>query len=189
MKKEIWKDIVGKEGEYKVSNLGNVKSLERMVKGKIGTRLCHERILKKIKGKRGYYVVGLDRKSSPKTIHRLVAIAFIPNPENKPCVNHIDGNKLNNDVSNLEWCTYSENNIHGLRTGLIIPPWKNKFGKMHHRSKPVKQYSMDGRYIKTFYSIMEATRMVGLRSSSLITACASHKPSQLTAAGFKWEYA
>lgn len=71
----------------------------------------------------GYKVVGLwkDNKSTAKTVHRLVALAFIPNPENKPCVNHIDGNKQNNHVSNLEWMTYSENTIHSFKNGLQIP--------------------------------------------------------------------
>lgn len=65
---------------------------------------------------RGYYSVGIRRKTY--MVHRLVAQAFIPNPENKPCVNHIDGNKLNNHVSNLEWCTVQENNLHARQTGL-----------------------------------------------------------------------
>lgn len=71
----------------------------------------------------GYKVVGLwkDNKPTAKTVHRLVALAFIPNPENKPCVNHIDGNKQNNHVSNLEWMTYSENTIHSFENGLQIP--------------------------------------------------------------------
>lgn len=188
--KEIWRDVPKYEGLYQVSNLGRIKSLERRVPIKNGkfTRYYKECILSKVLGKRGYYVVSLGRRAQNKTVHRLVALAFIPNPKNKPCINHIDGDKLNNNINNLEWCTYSENNLHGLRTGLITPPWKGKFGKKHHRSKAVEQYSLDGNYIKTFDSISEATEFAGLKSPSLISACASHKKSQLTAGGYKWEY-
>lgn len=187
---EIWKDIVGHENKYQVSNLGRVKSLARQTPFKNGkfTRFTKERILKPCLGKRGYYTVGFGKDYPSITIHRIVAFAFLVNSENKICVNHIDGNKLNNNVDNLEWCTYSENNIHGLRTGLITPPWKDKFGKDHHRSRAVNQYSTSGEYMKTFDSVGEATISMGLKSKSLISACASHKKSQLTAAGYKWEY-
>ena len=114
---EEWKDIKGYEGIYQVSNLGRIKSLERIdnsnhkVKGKI---------LKIIPENRGYSVVNLCKDGKCKTykVHRLVAIAFLENPDNKPQVNHIDGNKKNNSILNLEWVTAEENINHAWDTGL-----------------------------------------------------------------------
>lgn len=115
---EIWKDIEGYEGLYQVSNLGNVKSLRKRIdKGK-----CHryfdEKILKPIETNRGYLRVKLckDRKIKKIRVHRLVAEAFIKRPELE--VNHIDGNKKNNKVENLEWVTQRENKQHAWITGL-----------------------------------------------------------------------
>ncbi len=109
---EIWKDIYGYEGAYKVSNLGRIQSLLRKnTKGKI---------LNPAKNNRGYLRLGLCFKGKIRydSVHRLVAEAFIPNPKNLPEVNHIDGNKLNNRVENLEWVTKGENQIHAYKTGL-----------------------------------------------------------------------
>lgn len=110
---EIWKDIKEYEGIYQVSNLGRVKSLKHSKEGKL--------LKGRVTGK-GYLSVALFRNSVRKSnsIHRLVAEAFIPNPENKPEVNHIDENKLNNDVSNLEWVTSKENSNHGTRNLLYV---------------------------------------------------------------------
>lgn len=109
---EIWKDVIGYEGLYQVSNLGRIKSLPRN-----GT--VKNTIILRTDGKL-YDVVRLRKNDIPKPflVHRLVAIAFIPNHENKPCVNHIDGIKHNNMLSNLEWVTRSENEKHAHVTGL-----------------------------------------------------------------------
>lgn len=118
---EIWKDIKGYEGKYQVSNLGNVKSLKRFVNHwQGGLRLVNERLLKSFI-KQGYMYVDLGNRKQCR-IHRLVAEAFITNVDNKPEVNHEDGNKLNNHVSNLEWATHSENMKHSYKTGL----WNNQ---------------------------------------------------------------
>lgn len=111
--KEIWKAIKDYEGKYEVSNLGRVKSLERTSRL---NRKIKERILAPREHTGGYLRVQLSRKDF--YIHRLVAETFIPNPENKSQVNHIDGNKRNNRVDNLEWNTPLENNLHAIRTGL-----------------------------------------------------------------------
>lgn len=123
MEKEIWKDILNFEGEYQISNLGRVKSLPRFKKRK------EEKILKISKGKRGYYSIVLwkNQKSKTFTIHRLIACHFIPNPENKREVNHIDANKLNNNLSNLEWVTPKENSIHAIKSQNVMK-YKGKRG-------------------------------------------------------------
>ncbi len=118
---EIWKDINEYEGLYQVSNFGRVKSLTRECKHPLGgTRKVNERIMKPEKGKWGYLRVHLNKngKGERHLIHRLVVRAFIPNPGNKPEVNHINGNKQNNHVDNLEWCTSKENIQHAIRLGL-----------------------------------------------------------------------
>jgi hypothetical protein len=114
---EIWKDVVEYEGFYQVSNLGQVKGLERK-SNKVGntTRTIKEKILTPVISKEGYAYVSLCIKGiiKRKRIHRLVAQAFIPNPNNYPEVNHKDENRLNNDVSNLEWCSNYYNQNYGL---------------------------------------------------------------------------
>ena len=138
---EIYKDIVGYEGLYQVSNLGNVKSLKY---GK-------ERILKSAINSKGYVVVVLCKnlKCLTKKVHRLVAMAFIPNTENKEQVNHINGIKTDNRVENLEWCTQSENIQHGYNNGLF----KSKKGEFHNLAKLLNKQVLDirkdNRTIKT----------------------------------------
>lgn len=113
MTKEIWRDIVGYEGVYQVSNLGKVKRLK-------GYKCRNDRIIRAKITKDGYYETTLTMAGKPKTIrtHRLVAFAFCENPYNKPEVNHKDGNKLNNSADNLEWVTSSENQKHAYKLGL-----------------------------------------------------------------------
>lgn len=106
---EVWKDIKGYEGKYQVSDRGNVKSLNYRRSGV-------ENLLTPWDAGRGYLQVIFTRKKY--AIHRLVAETFIPNPDNKSDVNHIDGNKKNNNVENLEWCTRQENIIHSWKLGL-----------------------------------------------------------------------
>lgn len=106
-----WKDIEGFEGLYTISNTGLIKSYLFKVPRPLKPSLA-----------RGYKKVtlSLNGKLFYETVHRLVAQAFIQNPENKPCVNHKDGNKLNNHVNNLEWCTHQENHIHAFKIGLRV---------------------------------------------------------------------
>jgi len=139
---EIWKDIKGYEGYYKISNNGEVKSCERFVKCSKWTRRVSERILKKGLNECGYSTVILSKKGKIKMYrtHRLVAAAFIPNPENKLEVNHINGIKTDNNVENLEWCTRTENEQHAYYTGL------KKGGSAHYLSKFTEE---EVKHIKT----------------------------------------
>lgn len=165
--KEIWEKIEKFEN-YEVSNLGNVRSF---IKEKNGV------VLKPQKNKKGYYQVLLykNKKPHPKRLHRLVAQAFIPNPENKPQVNHIDGNKLNNCVNNLEWCTNSENQIHAYKNGLEKPKTQRK----------IRQYDIDGNYIKSFDYIRNAQKELNIDESSISKCCRGERKS---AGGYIWKY-
>ena len=143
---EEWKAVKGYEGLYEVSNTGKVRSIDRVVVGKDGKT-------KKLKGKELFFTISKmdakrrqprasvqlwkENKARLMPVHRVVAIAFISNPENKPTVNHIDGNPLNNNVWNLEWATYSENEKHAYRTGLVKPV----YGRLPVNSRKVIAYN------------------------------------------------
>lgn len=120
---EIWKDIQGYEGCYQVSNLGVVRSLDRFVRNGNGEYFRKGSVLAYSLACGGYPRVSLNKsgKSKDKKIHRLVAEVFIPNDKNLVAVNHIDGNKLNNRVDNLEWVSYSENMKHSFRNKTHTP--------------------------------------------------------------------
>jgi len=118
MEGEIWKDIKGYEGYFKISNLGRVLALDREIIRSDGKKYKYKgRILKNRISKRGYYITYIQINNLQKnfTIHRLIAINFISNPLNKEQVNHIDSNPLNNSINNLEWVTNLENNCHRVK--------------------------------------------------------------------------
>ena len=171
---EVWKDVVGYEGIYKVSNKGNVYSVERISsQGK----KCGGRILKPVRNRNGYFKVDLSingvRKG--KYIHRLVTKAFIPNPENHPEVNHIDEDKANNNVENLEWCTSRYNTNHGTLIERI--------------SKKVRAINIKNGEVLTFSSTVEAERK-GYNSGAVAAACRGvyNAGDGRTYRGHKWYY-
>ena len=133
----------------------------------------------------GYYKVTLSKngKRYEKRINRLVAEAFIPNPNNLPCVNHKDENKLNNNIDNLEWCTYAYNNAYGTRTQRASLSQINR----KDCSKVVVQFTLDGQYIATYPSAKEAWRKTGM-SRGHICDCCNHYKNQYTARGFRWAW-
>lgn len=179
---EIWRDVEGYEGRYMVSSWGNVKSLRG-----------RGRILRPQIDIHGYFVVNLCQNSIPKTmrIHRLVANAFIPNPENLPCINHLDEVKANNKVENLEWCTYSHNINWGTRTQRVSQKLAGSNctqNAVNERSRAVMQFSRDGKYIATFNSTQAAGRAVTgrlARNRDIVRCCQRKRP---TAYGFVWRY-
>lgn len=182
---ELWKPVKGYEGLYEVSNYGNVKSIRKNA------------VLSQIVNKNnGYCYVGMykDGKNKKLLVHRLVAETFINNADNKKTVNHLDGNKQNNAVSNLEWATYSENHKHAFKNGLKTVTDNqrkaaSKTGKKTcDQNRPKKAVVMikGNTIINHFISAHEAARFVK-GSPSAIVACCKGKAN--TCKGYRWEYA
>lgn len=168
--KEIWKDIVGYEGMYQVSNRGRVRSLDRNIQTGIGHCVRRGQILKPRASGKGYLQVALAHQTQ-RLVHRLVAEAFVPNPYILPFINHKDENKKNNCAENLEWCTMSYNNSYNGRAQRIADKKK----------KAVRCIETG----QVFSSIKEAEKTVGVVGS--ITPCLRGKTK--TAAGYHWETA
>ena len=182
---EEWKDIKGFEGFYKISNTGIVLSVERKIWNGKGYFTKPQMILKQGHNQKAYPLVYLSKNGEERTIavHRLVAETFIPNPLNLPQVNHIDGNKENNNVWNLEWCTNLENQRHARANGLYIRP--KTAGKPQ---RPVYQIDMKTNKIMTKHeSIAKATEAIGFISKSNIGACC--RGLKKSVGGYKWQYA
>lgn len=169
---ENWKDIAGFEGKYQVSDLGRVKCLgyyiEVTTRFKTYTRSVSAKIINGRVNNFGYLVVELQ-KGNAFQVHRLVAEAFIPNPESKRTVNHIDGNKQNNSLSNLEWNTYSENIVHAYKTGLKTV----KKGSDHHhygkcRGESINKKLVLDRHTGIYYDCLkDAADSLGLKYKTL----------------------
>ena len=168
VKGEIWKEVAGYEGLYQVSNRGRVKSLGYWIygEGRGFPRKKKERILTPCMAGTKYYFVTLAHRGSHKMalIHRLVAEAFLPNPLKKSDVNHKDGNKLNNDVRNLEWCTRQENIRHAFANGLSKP---------HHNQVNRKRVEITDNTggAMEFSSVADAARFIGVCESGVSRAC------------------
>ena len=162
---EIWKDVKGYEGLYQVSNIGRIWSVNR------------QKYLKPYEGN-GYLKIDLFAKNGKRKkeyIHRLVALAFIPNPENLPEVNHKDENKYNNCVNNLEWCTHQYNNKYGTKVERMIEKIE----------KPVYCIELD----RIFESGKKAAEYLGMKSTNGIYGCCSNKYGYKTAYGYHWRWA
>lgn len=205
---EIWEDIEGYESKYQVSNLGNVRSLNYRGTGK-------PKLLKQTTYEKGYKRVNLYKNGKKKHywIHRLVAIAFIPNPNDLPVVNHKDEDPSNNNVNNLEWCTYEYNNNYGTVRKRISESLKGEkhpfYGKHHSEeskkkmsesrkgkckgkdnpaSKPILMYDREGNFIRKFECIVDAIDYFGkARNFGGINNCLSGRSK--TACGYIFVYA
>lgn len=174
MNREIWKDIKGYEGLYVISSLGVIKSLSRIVKMPRFKSFRKGRTIKQFESKNGYLRVTLSKDKDIKNflVHRLVLTTFNDCENKNMQVNHINGNKLNNSLENLEWCTPKENINHSI----------NELGK---RKKPISQYGLNGDFITNFNSIKEASETLNIKQSG-ISACL--RGLQKTSRGYKWKY-
>lgn len=173
---EIWKDVVGYEGLYMVSSHGRMWSVRRRtptVGNVIGGCIITSRIDKR--GRIYITLRGKDGRMRNAVTARLVAEAFIPNPDNLPQVNHKDENPLNNHVSNLEWCTAKYNCNYGTRIQRIIEPQR----------MPIIQYSMSGDFIQEHISINDAARSLGVSAGHICSVCNGKRKS---AYGFLWKF-
>lgn len=193
--KEIWKNISNYNDKYQISNYGRIKSVDSVYMipnqyKKMHKHIYRGKILKTSIDNNGYANIRLRKNGKTKCflIHRLVAKAFIPNPNNYPVINHINGNKLDNKVENLEWCTQSHNVKEAYKLGLQKTS-HNVFQKGHipHNITKINQYDLQGNYIKTYNSILEATLLFTNKHSSNISQCLNGKIN--TAYGYIWRYA
>lgn len=179
--KENWKDIPGFEGAYQVSTLGRIRSLDRtIVRGPSKRRGQHEaklkgRTIRPVLRKDGYAVVSLGKGSPYNRVHRLVAEAFIPNPDGKPMINHINGNRSDNSVDNLEWCTNQENQIHAVKV-LHRPQGA-------HQNKPVKCVETG----EIFENSMRAAKE-NKQVANRIRMVANGYYGRKTCMGYHWEF-
>ena len=177
---EVWKDVIGYEDCYQISNTGKIRSKDRFVRvcgG--GKRFISGKLIKPIKCRNGYLEASLSKDGNRKVflLHRLVAMHFIENPNKLPEVNHKDENIENCEAENLEWCTSKYNANYGTRNERMM---------IGRELKPVLQYEKDGSFIKKWDSMMEACRECDADISSMIRVC---KGKQKTCVGFRWEYA
>lgn len=155
----------GFEGKYQVSSCGRIRNIQT------------GRILKQYINNKGYFTIVLlkDGKEKNKRISRMVAEVFIENPLNLPCVNHKDENRLNNNVSNLEWCDYKYNNNYGNRI-------EKQRSKLH---KKIGQYSLDGELIQEWESIKSASEKLGIYTSGIVDCARGHYKK---CKGYRWKY-
>lgn len=175
--KEIWKPVVGWEGLYEVSNLGNVRSLDRYVNQLNYKRFCKGQLLKPTFHKSNYFIVTLRNSGTQKIckVHQLVMSAFNPKNSNEKLeINHIDGNTKNNNLNNLEWCTHQQNLQHASKHNLLSV------------YKPINQYDLNGNFIKQWHSMKEVKEYYNFGKNSLRNAC---KRKSGIHKGFIWRYA
>ncbi len=184
---EIWKDIKGYEGLYQASTLGEIRRTESVVvdKNKKRIRKFKNKIIKQILRKDGYYFVNLSKNGKVKTakVHRLIAETFLKNDKNYNIINHKDGNKKNNNITNLEWCSCSHNNKEAYRLGLRKPTILK--GALNGSSKSVLQYDTSNNFIKKWSCIKEASKELKIKDSNISLVC---KGKRNKAGGYKWKY-
>lgn len=186
MNKEVWKPVVGYEGLYEVSNFGRVKSLEKEWCTGIGMRYHKDSIMRQHRN-RNYWRIALsngDKKQKKYFVHRLEWEAFYgPIPEGYE-INHLDENGLNNRLDNLSLVTHTENNNWGTRNARVASARTNH----PNLSKPVLQFTKDGKFIGKYLSVIDAKRQTGIDNSG-ISCCCKYKKHYNSAGGFKWFYA
>lgn len=183
---ETWRDVAGYEGEYQVSDAGRVKSLSRELTDRLGRkRKMKEKVLSPGRERGGYQNVFLCSSNGQRNmkVHRLVAEAFVPNPDDKPMVNHIDGDKNNNAASNLEWVTRIENTDHAIRAGLVNHSENAKKATIVNR-RPVVVLK-NGEVIGLFPSVASAAKFTGADIPNICACCRGRKKK---AKGYEYRY-
>lgn len=196
---EEWKslDFMGYPN-YDVSNLGRVKSLERQTWNHQGYVTRNARILRQAKNKSGYLqaVIYQDKNPNIYRVHRLVAMAFIPNPDNLPQIDHINTIRTDNRVENLQWTTPKGNSNNPLTLKHSSQAQKGKkagekhfmykhYGKLHHNSIPIVQLTMNGEFIREWECMHEPERELGITASKICAVIKGHRKS---CGGYKWVY-
>lgn len=179
---EIWKNIQ-EDTRYQISNLGGVRRKSFKSKNRHGFYIKKPYVKKHSTNRQGYHVVNIG--GNVRLIHRLIAIAFIPNPKKYDCINHIDGCKTNNSIENLEWCDRKHNNIHAYQTGLKQGYFKGIKGYDNPSSKEVFKFDSEGNLISKYGSASEAARMNKLSQPS-ISRCSRGERKMYK--GFIWKY-
>lgn len=190
MEEEIWKDISGYEGLYQISSLGKIKSLEKKKNNGRGFFIQKEKILKLKLNNKGYNYIVLSIKGKKKFyIHRLVGKAFIKNPQNKPYINHIDCNPLNNEFHNLEWCTPQENTNHmvKLKRNIRTEQWIEKIRKSQIEIKGKKVIRIDKNGNIKKYNYLNEVKKDGF-SAGCVCNCCKNKKGWYTHQGYIWRY-
>lgn len=169
---EVWKDVIGYEGYYQVSNLGRIRSLMHRGSKRKKPYIMHPHVQKN-----GYAYACLSKDKIPRVVrfHRIVASAFIPNPNKFPYINHIDENKTNNRADNLEWCTAKYNSNYGNIRERIISPQR----------KPVGKYDKKGNLLRTYIGVNEAARIEGISAGNICMVC---KGQRNETGGHVWRY-
>ena len=187
LENEIWKDVVGYEGHYSISSFGRLVCHERYITDKNGHKHYLKRCLIKTKQKGVYQSCALHINGIRKRyyIHRLVASAFIPNPENKPCVDHIDCNVDNNNVTNLRWVTQRENVYNPLTRKHAKENYVHLFNELNGKSTPIARFSLsNNKDLKIYPSQCEAKRE-GYNQGAISACCRGQNKSHK---GYCWMY-
>lgn len=186
MNEEIWRDIKGYEGLYQISSIGRVKRLEKIRRNGRGYRKYKEQITDGYIDDVGYRYVILtkERKEKRFRLHRLVAEAFIPNPDNKPEIDHINTNRTDNRIENLRWVTRKEN-LNNKITKIKMSHLPKPKGKNHPRARKVQQFNIDGTFVKEYDCIKDAVVETNGSKAGIILCCQGKRK---TSGGCLWKY-